>query len=518
LEENIMTEKSKISRRQFLQLSGAAGATAMMGLSLPRRAFAQSKTINVLTVGDPWDLALQTVAAQFTEQTGIEVKIESLGYVALQARLVNAFLTQTADADVIAVDQMWISQYADNGWIRSLDDFIKADSDTNLNDFLPEVLYSLSTWRNHIWTLPVGAYAQGIMYRTDVFEAAGLDPLPATTTEAADWTWDKYFEILEKVNGMEMDGTTFYGTTVIGAQPVPVVHMYTQLAASYGARWFTKFPEAPWDFTPTINSPENVAALKDWQRLYSWSPPESINYLWFDAGTRFSQGDIAMFFHWTPYFYLVNNEGYLTGTPSPVVDKFKTAVLPGKLPGAAMGAAAATAEPTAEATAEAMAEPGSQQAVSLGGWALGMPSTSGNQDEAWQFIKWATGAEAQKAMGLANTKGYQFADFSRLSLYEDAELQKVYPFLSTQLEMMRMGNGKIVRPPCPIYTSLEGVYGLQLNQVMSGAMEAEPALEMTQTLFQNILSGNNMIPYNVESYDDTLANTKLLIEGLAGSA
>jgi hypothetical protein len=53
---------------------------------------------------------------------------------------------------------------------------------------------------------------------------------------------------------------------------------------------------------------------------------------------------------------------------------------------------------------------------------------------------------------------------------------------------------------------------------MSEAMEPEAALEMTQTLFQNILSGNNMIPYNVESYDDTLENTKLLIESLAGTA
>lgn len=511
-----MKEKSTISRRHFLQLSGAAGATALMGLPLPRSAFAQAKkTINVLTVGDPWDLALQTVVKQFTDKTGIEVKIESLGYVALQARLVNAFLTKTADADVIAVDQMWISQYADNGWIRSLDDFIKADSDTNLDDFLPEVLYSLNTWRNHIWTLPVGAYAQGIMYRTDVFESAGVDPLPASTAEAADWTWDKYFSILEQLNGKEINGTKFFGTTVIGAQPVPVVHMYTQLAASYGTRWFKKFPEAPWDFTPTMNGAENLAALKDWKRLYDWSPPESINYLWFDAGTRFSQGDIAMFFHWTPYFYLVNNEGYLSGKPSPVVDKFKTAVLPTKLPGAAMSAAA-TAEPAAAPTAEATAEPGSQQVVSLGGWALGMPSTSEHQDEAWQFIKWATGAEGQKAMGQANTKGYQFADFSRQSLYDDKDLQKIYPFLSTQLEMMRLGNGKIVRPPCPIYTSLEGVYGLQINQVMTDAMTPEAALETTQTLFTNILTGNNMIPYSVASYDDTLENTKALIKSLSG--
>jgi multiple sugar transport system substrate-binding protein len=492
-----MRRTPKLSRRDFLRLTGMAGGVALAGIpavqrvaaAAPRRA-QTNRTINVLTVGDPWDLALQNVTDQFTEETGIGVNIESLGYVALQARLVNSFLTQTADADVIAVDQMWISQYADNGWIRSLDDFIRADSDTDVGDFLPEVLYSLSTWRGNVWTLPIGAYAQGIMYRTDLFEAAGLDPLPASTAEAGDWTWERYFEIVEQLNGMEMDGTTFYGTTVIGAQPVPVVHMYTQLSASYGTRWFEQFPEAPWDFTPTIDSEANLAALHDWKRLYDLSPPESINYLWFDAGTRFSQADIALFYHWTPYFYLVNNDGYLTGTPSPVVDKFATAVLPTR-------------------------EPGDDQIVSLGGWSLGMPSTAAQQDEAWQFIKWATGTRGQKAMGQVDVAGQQFADFSRMSLYQDNDLRQIYPYLDTQLEMMQLGNGKVVRPPATIYTSLEGVYGLQINQAMTGTVTPEAALSTTQTLFDNILRGNQMIPYDVESYDDTLENTIALIDSLS---
>lgn len=497
-----MSQPNSLSRRSFLRLVGVAGGTAALAActvtppqpvpveEAPEAPDTEGQTINVLTVGDPWDLALQNVTDQFTEQSGIGVNIESLGYVALQARLVNSFLSQTADADAIAVDQMWISQYADNGWIRQLDDFIADDATTQIDDFLPEVLYSLNTWRGHIWTLPIAAYAQGIMYRTDLFEAAGLDPLPASTADAADWTWDDYFGIVEQLNGMEMDGTTFYGTTVIGAQPVPVVHMYTQLSASYGTRWFTQFPQAPWDFTPTINSEENLAAMQDWKMLYDMSPPESINYLWFDAGTRFSQGDIALFYHWTPYFYLVNNEGYLSGQPSPVVDKFRTAVLPTR-------------------------EAGGDQVVSLGGWAMGMPSTAANQDASWQFINWATGPEGQKAMGLVDVQGHQFADFARKSLYEDEELRQIYPHLDTQMEMMGLGNGKVVRPPVPIYTSLEAVYGLQINQAMTGTVTPEAALSTTEMLFTNILTGNQMIPYEVESYDDTLENTVALIESLS---
>ena len=52
---------NKVSRRNFLKITGAAsGALALGGVpglkstgSLARRA--QKKTISVLTVGDPWD-------------------------------------------------------------------------------------------------------------------------------------------------------------------------------------------------------------------------------------------------------------------------------------------------------------------------------------------------------------------------------------------------------------------------------------------------------------------------------
>ena len=96
-------------------------------------------------------------------------------------------------------------------------------------------------------------------------------------------------------------------------------------SASAGSR---ASPTPPWDFTPTINSPENVEALAFYKSLYDLSPPESINYVWFDAGTRFSQKDIGMFYWWTPYFYLTKNDGYMTGTPSGLEEVLGYGVLP----------------------------------------------------------------------------------------------------------------------------------------------------------------------------------------------
>jgi len=487
-------------RRDFLKAAAAGGAglvgarsAAAQTPATPASAPASSsgETIRVLVVGDPFQFALEAVLDDFTAQTGINVVMENLAYDALNARLATSFVSNTPDADVITVDQMWTGQYSDNGWIVPLDDYISRDTDTAIGDFIPEVLYSLNTWRGRMMTLPIAAYGQGVVYRQDIFEANSIPLPPTDAADATGWTWDRYREIAEGLQGTQFDGTELFGTVVCGSQPVPIVHMYTQLAASRGVRWFESFPDAPWDFTPTINSPENVEALAFYTSLYELSPPEAINYVWFDAGTRFAQGDIGMFYWWTPYFYLVKNDGYMTGTPSVVQDNLGYGVLP-KLSDDA------------------------PQTISHGGWSLGIPSSSSNQDAAWQFVKWATGAEAQKSMALLPDFNYQFSDFARVSLYNDPEIAAIYPYLDLQLRIMRQGNGKAVRPPAPGYTTLEGVYGLQLNQALSGALSPEDAVATTETLWTNILSGLLLVPYQGESYDDTLENTQALIDRLAG--
>ena len=489
-----------LDRRDLLKAAGGAAGllaarsagTAAAQDATPAAAPSTGKTIRVLVVGDPFQFSLEKIKDDFTAKTGIGVEMENLAYDALNARLATSFISGTPDADVVNVDQMWSGQYSDNGWIVPLDDFIKRDKDVDIKDFIPEVLYSLNTWRGHVVTLPIAAYGQGVVYRKDIFEANKIDPVPTDPANTKGWTWDKYKEVVSGLQGKQVDGKTLFGTVVCGAQPVPIVHMYTQLAASFGTRWFKQFPNAPWDFTPTINSPENVKALAFYKDLYDLSPPESINYVWFDAGTRFSQGDIGLFYWWTPYFYLVKNDGYMTGKPSVVQDKLGYGVLP-KLSDDA------------------------PQTTSLGGWSLGIPSSSANHEEAWQFIKWATGVEAQKKMALLPDYNYQFSDFARASLYSDPEIAKIYPYLDMQLKIMQQGNGKIVRPPAPGYTTLEGVYGLQLNQALSGSLSPEDALKTTESLWQNILAGLLLVPYSGQSYDDTLDNTKALIEQLAGS-
>ena len=476
-----------VSRREILKTTtGAAGAAALgLGLKPYSPALAATDTVRILTVGDPFYFSLKEALGDFEAKTGIKAELESLSYDAMQARLVSSFVSKTSDADVVTVDQMWTGQYLDNGWIMPLDDLAKGDSSLEIDDFIPEVLYSLNTWRGHLATLPIAAYAQGVMYRDSVFENLGM-PAPGAGSSG---TWEEYAAAIAQIQDQNIGGVDYFGTVVCGAQPVPIVHMFTQVAASYGARWFEQFPDGEWDFTPRVNSEEMIAAVEMYQRLYALSPPESINYTWFDAGTRFSQGDIGMFYWWTPYFYLIKNNGYMTGEKSVIIDDYSVANLPvaGETP----------------------------QTVSLGGWSLGIPSSTDKVDAAWEFVKWATSAEVQKKMGLDGTFNYQFSDFSRKSLYSDDELKTIYPYLDAQFEMMLQGNGKIARPPAPIYTTLEGIFGLELNKVLIGETSAAEGLEQVNKLFTNTLKGNFLLPYNLPGFDDTFEATEALIGSLA---
>src|SRR4051794_23991202 len=201
-----------VIRRDFLK--GASGGVA--SLLAARAASAQTpvaesspaaavpntgKTIRVLVVGDPFQFALDKIKGDFTAKTGINVEMENLAYDHLNARLATSFVSGTPDADVVTVDQMWTGQYSDSGWITPLDDFISRDADTDIKDFIPEVLYSLNTWRGKMVTLPIAAYGQGVVYRKDVFEENSIPALPTDSADAAGWTWDHYREIAQSLQG-----------------------------------------------------------------------------------------------------------------------------------------------------------------------------------------------------------------------------------------------------------------------------------------------------------------------------
>ncbi|MFV0252683.1 MAG: extracellular solute-binding protein [Beutenbergiaceae bacterium] len=437
---------------------------------------------------DPFFYALEEVIPQFEEETGIIVNLEGVDYDTLNSRATNSFMADQGDIDVIAPDSMWLSRFAESGWLEPLNDWIVDDNaEVQIEDFIPASVYTLSEWKGSLYTLPIATYGMNVLYRPSVFEELGIEPPP--TESSPDWTWDRYMEIVQQIQGQNVNGTDMYGTVVLGSGPQPINHMYSQLAASKGTEWFTQFPSGdPWDFAPTFDSPQSIESLDYYKELFANSPAESINYLWFDAGTRFGAGDIGMMYHWTPYSYLVQRTEYMGTTESPIVGDYAVAPLP--------------------------QQPGEDQVISIGGFAFGVGANSTKKAAAWEFVKWAASAETQKAMGLLEMR--QFADFSRSSLYEDSELLEAYPFLPAQLDVIAQGDGKIVRPPIQNYATLEESIGNTLNRMLVNDVSAQETAETINADVTTLLEDEGFMPWNGESYDDTYDATVELLNELSG--
>jgi multiple sugar transport system substrate-binding protein len=195
--------------------------------SVPR-ASAAGTSITVLTVGDPFEYQLVKLLPQFEKATGINVKLESVSYDQMHGQLVNAAITHSSTFDVVTPDAMWVSDFVNNGWIDQLDSYIRADkAEVQPADLIPAVVWSMDEWKGHMYTLPIAAYGMDVLYRTDVFSALHLQAPPSTTAGAGWWTWDQYLKDVKAINGQTIGGTKYFGTVIAGAQPAPIVHMYT---------------------------------------------------------------------------------------------------------------------------------------------------------------------------------------------------------------------------------------------------------------------------------------------------
>ncbi len=372
---------------------------------------------------------MKALIPDFEKETGIKVELESLSYDALQARLVSAFVAKTSDADVIAVDQMWLGQYLDNGWIIPLNDFVAKDPSIDLADFIP----GGALFVQHVARPARHAPGGGLRPGRDVPQGhvRGAEHPGASDRDLRGLDLERLCRDAEEARRHDLrgdagipDGSLWIAALAHRPHVHPAFRQPRRVLVQV-------LPPRPWNFEPTLSGPAWEKSIDLYRQLYKLSPPEAINYVWFDAGTRFAKGDIGMFYWWTPYFYLVKNSGYMTGTKSDVMEKYATAALP--------------------------KADGVPQTISLGGWSLGVPSSSAKQAAGYAFIKWATSKATQKKMAAWPDLNYQFSDFARASLYQDADLKAIYPYLDVQYSMMKQGNGKVTRPPVPGYTALESV-------------------------------------------------------------
>jgi multiple sugar transport system substrate-binding protein len=122
---------------------------------------------------------------QFTEETGIEVDIQSFPFRDLLQTIEVRGTAKADDVDVIFVDAPLVPSYAERGLIAPMEKYFTAEEPSTL---WADATIAAASWKDELWAPPLNNSSQVLYYNRDLLSAAGVsepsaDPQNRTTWE-----------------------------------------------------------------------------------------------------------------------------------------------------------------------------------------------------------------------------------------------------------------------------------------------------------------------------------------------
>ncbi|WP_377268029.1 ABC transporter substrate-binding protein [Peterkaempfera sp. SMS 1(5)a] len=177
----------------------------------------------------------------FTKQTGVKVKLEVIGWSDLLNRVLAAASSGQAP-DVVNIGNTWsASLQATGAFLPMSSDVMKQIDGTGR--FLPGALAATGAPGKDPVGVPLYSLAYGLYYNKAMFQAAGIATPPAT--------WEDFLADAKKLTHGSQ-----WGLAVEGASTPENTHHAFVLSQQQGGSFFDASGK------PTFNTPQNVAALK----------------------------------------------------------------------------------------------------------------------------------------------------------------------------------------------------------------------------------------------------------------
>ena len=145
----------------------------------------ETKEITVMV--PDWAVPSDDMLADFTEDTGIEVVMNVVGWDDIRDKVAIAASGGAAAADVIEVDWSWVGEMNSAGWLEEIEmsDEDKADMPT-LETF---------TIDGKVLAVPYANDYRIAYYNKEHFKAAGIEKAPET--------WDEVYDALKRLKRQE---------------------------------------------------------------------------------------------------------------------------------------------------------------------------------------------------------------------------------------------------------------------------------------------------------------------------
>lgn len=395
-------------------------------------------TINVIFLDRPGYRAIIKLLPEFEKATGIKVNYEIVPYENTREKQVLNFSGQ-GDLSIALVDLVWIGEFAENGWIKPIDDFSKdasiTDPNLNLKGFFPLLLDAFGTWGGTVYGLPFDNYSGLLFYNQCKLKEAGFDKPPAT--------WDELLKVYApKLTDKSKNQYAFALQSLRGE---------TQSADSFmRSLWPHGGSLLDKDFKSNLLSKESQAGLNFRQQLMQYMPPGIVSWDHAEAVNALAQGQVAMITEWSAFY--------------PTLTDPKTSKLGDCL--------AVAPEPAGEAG----------RLPALGGFSLAVAAQAPEEEQkaAWIFIQWATSeAIARAYVDAGGVSG-------RTAVYEDPQVKATYKFVEPMVASWQKGVPEY-RPRFPAWPAISEIIAEFGSKMMLGEVTVEGGAKEIGTRMESIL-------------------------------
>lgn len=425
-------------------LAGCSGAS-------PEGGGSESDKIVVASVNNGPMMTMQEMAPAFTEETGIEVEFVMLTENDIRSKIQQDVAVNGGQFDVVTLGTSDASTYVESGWtdpIQPLLDGMSADEKAayDADDLIAGTLAGFTSETEGLGAIPLYGESTMLMYRADLFEAAGL-------TMPEEPTWEEVYDFATQLNdpstgtvGMALRGKAGYGENM---------YVFNTIMNAYGAQIANE------DWTAGYDTPEMAEAWEFYRTLQQDAgAPEVTSNGYTETLNLMSSGKAAI------YYDATVSADVFEGDDSAVKGKMGYAMSP--------------------------AGPGKGNTQTVGGWGLGLTSSSKNKDAAFDFMTWVTSKDYVQLV--AAEKGWlNVLTGARASTYEAPEYQAVAPYASLVLNSLEnvdwtqpavgktpyVGNSL---PAIPEWAGMGEQIGQTLAEYVSGSGDTDAALAKAQAV------------------------------------
>jgi multiple sugar transport system substrate-binding protein len=393
-------------------LAGLISATAF-GISAVGAA-----ELNIIIEEVPdYDIVKALTEEFMAANPDITVKFDAMPFDAMRDKILTSSLAPSATYDVIIIDNPWMEEFSNAGYLAPLDDLIAGTDGYDYGDFVPAIS-TIGVVNGKTYGVPYYNYALGLIVRQDIFDAKGL-AIPKTI--------DEY---VKTVQGLTTDD--FYGAAMQPQKGYKIMEEWKNWLYANGGELFDK------DGNIIINNDAAVAALDQYIETYNTAAPKnSVNWGFDEALRAVSSGKAATMLSYNWMLPALNKKGGMSGD---LAGNFTLNEVPGG------------------------------KAV-LGVWSWGIPANASDKAASWKYISWISSPEVAKRRAIAGGAPVRTSVLNDPTVWEQGFGKDYYTALTGILEdAAPLSSGNHAE-------ELIDIVGTELSAAVSGQKTAKQALD-----------------------------------------